>query len=158
MWVVAVGERGYLFVNGEFIAALDLSAVIGAGGVSVITGAYTGNERAGAVTRYEDFAVTALNKRYGPASGTLEKEPGVIPLHRSGVWTRDVIVEAEYISPPGTDWDYGFIIRNPEYGRLEAIGISGSGRWFHGTRDVGDSEYTDMASGSLGGFWGKDLE
>ena len=152
LWVVAVGERGYLFVNGEFIAALDLSAVTGAGGVSIITGAYTGNERAGAVTRYEDFTVTALNKRYGPASGTLEKEPGFVAGHDSGVWTRDVIVEAEYISPPGTDWDYGFIIRNPEHNRLEVIGISGDGRWFHDARDIGDSEYTDMASGSLGDF------
>ena len=149
LWVVAVGERGYLFVNGEFIAALDLSAVTGAGGVSVITGAYTGNERAGAVTRYEDFAVTALNKRYGPADGRLVKEPGLIEIHRSGVWTRDVIVEAEYISPSGTDWDYGFIIRHPEYGRLEVIGISGDGRWFHDARDIGDSEYTEVQSGFL---------
>ena len=152
LWVVAVGERGYLFVNGEFIAALDLSAVTGAGGVSVITGAYTGNERAGAVTRYEEFRVTALNKRYGPASGTLEKEPGFVAQHDSGVWTRDVIVEAEYISPPGTDWDYGFIIRNPEHNRLEVIGITGNRQWFHQTRDVGDSEYTDMASGFLRDF------
>ena len=152
MWVVAVGERGYLFVNGEFIAALELSAVTSAGGVSVITGAYTDNERAGAVTRYEDFVVTALTKRYGPASGTLEKEPGFIAGHDSGVWTKDMIVEAEYISPVGTDWDYGFIIRNPEFNRLEAIGISGDGRWFHDARDVGDSEYTDMASGSLTDF------
>ena len=150
LWVVAVGERGYLFVNGDFIAALDLSAVIGAGDVSVITGAYTGNERAGAVTRYEDFAVTALNKRYGPADGRLVKEPGSIGGHRSGVWTRDFVAEAQFITPSGTDWDYGFVIRNPEYNRLEVIGISGSGRWFHETRDVGDSEYTDMASGSLG--------
>ena len=150
LWVAAVGERGYLFANGDFIAALDLSAVIGAGDVSVVTGAYTGNERAGAVTRYEDFAVTALNKRYGPADGRLVYEPGSIGVHRSGVWTRDVIVEAEYISPSGTDWDYGFLIRNPEYNRLEVIGISGDGRWFHDTRDIGDSEYTDMASGSLG--------
>ena len=149
LWVVAVGERGYLFVNGEFIAALDLSAVTGAGGVSVITGAYTGNERAGAVTRYEDFAVTALNKRYGPADGRLVKEPGSIGVHRSGVWTRDVIVEAEYISPSGTDWDYGFIIRYPEYVRLEVIGISGDGRWFHDARDIGDSEYTEVQSGFL---------
>ena len=149
LWVVAVGERGYLFVNGEFIAALDLSAVTGAGGVSVITGAYTGNERAGAVTRYEDFAVTALNKRYGPADGRLVNEPGSIGVHRSGVWTRDSVAEAQFISPPGTDWDYGFFIRNPEYNRLEIIGISGDGRWFHDARDVGDSEYTEVQSGFL---------
>ena len=152
LWVVAVGKRGYLFVNGEFIAALDLSAVTGAGGVSVITGAYTGNERAGAVTRYEDFAVTALNKRYGPADGKLEKEPGFVAKHDSGVWTRDVVVEAEYVSPLGTDWDYGFVIRNPESGRLEVIGISGDGQWFHQTRDVGDADYTEVAGGLLQDF------
>ena len=149
LWVVAVGERGYLFVNGDFIAALDLSAVIGAGDVSVVTGAYTGNERAGAVTRYEDFAVTALNKRYGPADGRLVKEPGSIGSHRSGVWTRDFVAEAQFITPSGTDWDYGFIIRNPEYGRLEVIGLTGDSRWFHKTRDVGDSEYTEVQSGFL---------
>ena len=149
LWVVAVGERGYLFVNGEFIAALDLSAVIGAGDVSVVTGAYTGNERAGAVTRYEDFAVTALNKRYGPADGRLVKEPGSIGIHRSGVWTRDFVAEAQFITPSGTDWDYGFIIRHPEYGRLEVIGLTGDSRWFHKTRDVGDSEYTEVQSGFL---------
>ena len=77
LWVVAVGERGYLFANGDFIAALDLSAVIGAGDVSVVTGAYTGNERAGAVTRYEDFTVTALNKRYGPSRRKAGKGAGV---------------------------------------------------------------------------------
>ena len=149
LWVLAVGERGYLFANGDFIAALDLSAVIGAGDVSVVTGAYTGNERAGAVTRYEDFTVTALNKRYGPADGRLVNEPGSIGVHRSGVWTRDSVAEAQFISPPGTDWDYGFFIRNPEYNRLEIIGISGDGRWFHDARDVGDSEYTEVQSGFL---------
>ena len=73
LWVVAVGERGYLFVNGDFIAALDLSAVIGAGGVSVITGAYTGNERAGAVTRYEDFAVTPVEQALRPGQWDVGK-------------------------------------------------------------------------------------
>ena len=149
LWVTAVGKRGYFFVNGEFIAALDLSAVTGAGDVSVITGSYTGNERAGTVTRYEDFAVTALNKRYGPADGKLEKEPEFIAQHDSGVWTRDVIVEAEYISPRGTDWSYGFVLRNPEYHRMEVVGITSNGEWFHDTRDVGDSEYTVVESGSL---------
>ena len=44
-----------------------------------------------------------------------------------------MVVEAEYISPPGTNWDSGFIIRNPEYNRLEVIGLTGDSRWFHET-------------------------
>ena len=56
----------------------------------MITGYYTLNERAGAVTRYEDFSVTAVNKRYGPAEWDVgRRNQGSIPLHRSGVWTRD---------------------------------------------------------------------
>ena len=60
-----------------------------------------------------------------------------------------MVVEAEYINPLGTDWDYGFIIRNPEYDRLEVIGLTGDSQWFHETRDVGDSEYTEVQSGFL---------
>ena len=149
LWVAAVGERGYLFVNGEFIAALDLSAVTVAGDVSVATGVYTGNERAGAVTRYEDFTVTALNKRYGPASGKLQKEPGFVATQSSGVWARDLIAEAEFVKPQGSDSYHGFIIRRAETGRLEVIGLTDPGLWFHETRDVGDSEYTEVQSGLL---------
>ena len=148
--VAVLGKRGLLFVNGEFVSMLDLSMVTGAGDVAVITGAVEGTERVGAATQFEEFTIAPLTKRYGPASGTLEKEPGFIAQQDSGVWARDVIVEAEYNSPLGTDWDYGFVIRNPEFNRLEVIGISGDGQWFHDTRDIGDSEYTEMASGSLG--------
>ena len=76
--VVAIKERGWLFVNGEFVSILDLSDVTGAGDVAVITGAFTGNEVAGAVTRFENFRGHRLNRRYGPADGKLEREPGFI--------------------------------------------------------------------------------
>ena len=147
--VVAIGERGWLFVNGEFISTLDLSDVTQAGDVAVITGAYEGDEVAGAVTRFEDFIGLKLNKRYGPAAGRLEKEPGFVAEHDSRVWTRDLVAEAEFVNPMGTEWDYGFIIRNPELNRLEVIGLTGAGRWFHYTLDIGDGEYTQVADGRL---------
>ena len=109
----------------------------------------TGDEVAGAVTRFENFQGERLRKRYGPADGKLEKEPGLIATHRSGVKTRDLVVEAEFVNPQGSDWDYGFIIRSPVFNRLEVIGLDGSGWWFHDTRNVGDIEYTDVASGYL---------
>ena len=109
--VVAIKERGWLFVNGEFVSSLDLSAVTRAGDVAVITGAFAGDELAGAVTRFENFQGERLRKRYGPADGKLEKESGLIATHRSGVKTRDLVVEAEFVNPQGNDWDYGFIIR-----------------------------------------------
>ncbi len=151
--VVAIKERGWLFVNGDFVSTLNLSDVTGEGDVAVMTGAFTGDEVAGAVTKFENFRGDRLTRRYGPAGGDLEKEPGRIGVHQSGVRTRDLVAESDFISSPGYAWDYGFIIRNPEFNRLEVIGLTNDARWFHKTRDIGDSEYTDLASGhlSLGG-------
>ena len=147
--VVAIEERGWLFVNGDFVSTLDLSDVTGAGDVAVMTGAFTGNEVSGAVTRFENFRGDRLNKRYGPAEGKLEKKPEGISAHWSGARTRDLVAEAEFISPQGSDWSYGFIIRKPEFSRLEVIGLTDTAWWFHKTRDVGDDEYTGVADGWL---------
>ena len=149
LWLAAFGERGLLFVNGEFISMLDLSEVNGSGDIAVITGAFTGNETVGAVTRFEDFQAGSLRKGYGPATDTLENESGRVSGHSSGVWTQDLVTEATFTSPSGRDWDYGFIIRNPEYNRLEVIGVTGNDRWFHKTRDVGDDEYTEVSKGRM---------
>ena len=147
--VVVIGWRGWFFVNGEFVSTLDLSDATKAGDVAVITGAFEGDEVDGKVTRFEDFSITRLNKRYGPANGKLEKDSESVPNHDSHVRTRDLVIEADFINPQGEEWDYGFIIRNPESNRLEVIGLIGSRHWFHKTRDLGDDEYTDVASGRL---------
>ena len=147
--VVAIGDRGWLFVNGDFVSSFDLGNVTGPGLVAVITGAYTGDEVAGAVTRFVNFKGYELTKRYGPAEGKLEKTPGHIASHRSGVWSRDLVTEAEFVNPQGSDWSYGFIIRRSGTGRLDVIGVTDNGWWFHDTRDVGDEKYTDVGSGPL---------
>ena len=67
-----------------------MSSLTSYGDVAVITGASTGNEIAGAVTRYEEFKGYELKKRYGPAEGVLENEPGFVGEHDSGVRTRDL--------------------------------------------------------------------
>ena len=151
LMVVAIGDRGWLFVNGAFVTSIELSSVGQAGDVSVITGFYAGDEVAGAVTRYEGFKGHELRKQYGPAEGVLEKEPGRVGTHWSGVRTRDLVVEAEFINPSNSqDWDYGFIIRRPEYSRLDVITLGAQFEfWSHYTRNVGDTEYTDVASGFL---------
>ncbi len=147
--VVAIGERGWFFVNGNFVSSIDLKNVTASGDVGVLTGAFEGSEVVGEVTKFENFRGDRLTKRYGPASGTLHKEPGRIGVHESGVWSRDLVVEADFTRTGGTPWSYGFLIRNPEFNRLEVIGISSSGGWFHDSRDVGDDAYTDIGSGWL---------
>ena len=154
LMAVAIGERGWFFVNGDHVASVDLSSLTSYGDVAVITGAYTGNQIAGAVTRYEGFKGYELRKQYGPADGVLEKEPGRSGAHWGDVRTRDLVVEANFINPRGQDWDYGFIMYRPEYSRLvviEVISVTDDERWRHYTytRNVGDDGYTDEASGYL---------
>ena len=149
LMVMAIGTRGWVFVNGEHVASVDLSSVSGKGDVAVITGAFSGDEVAGAVTRYEGFRGYELKKRYGPAEGIFEREPDSVSVHYSDVFTRDLVTEVEFINPQGGDWDYGFIVRRPQSGRLEVIGVTNDAWWFHDSRNVGDDEYTDVASGYL---------
>ena len=148
LMVVAIGGRGWFFVNGGFVTTVDLSSVTHSGDVAVITGAYIGDEVAGAVTRYEDFQGYALKRRYGPSDGELVREKeGIVSEHESGVQIRDLVVEAHFINPPAENWDYGFIIRNPRSNRLEVIAFRDDARWFHESRDIGDEGYTTVASG-----------
>ena len=55
--VVAIAERGWFFVNGDFVATLDLSDITAPGDIAVITGAFAGDEVSGAVTRFENFKI-----------------------------------------------------------------------------------------------------
>ena len=96
--VIAIGAVGYLFVNGAFITSLELGDVSQAGDIAVITGAYAGDEVAGAATRFENFRGDQLHRRYGPATGTLEKEPGFVAEHDSHVRTRDLVTWAEFVT------------------------------------------------------------
>ena len=149
LMVVAIGARGWFFVNGDYVASVNLSSVTGKGDVAVITGAYTGDEVPGAVTRYEGFKGFEMVKRYGPAEGVLVKMPGGIGAHSSGVLVRNFVADVEVERPLTQDWSNGFIVRNPLFNRLEVIGISNEQWWFHYTRNLGDSEYTEVESGYL---------
>ena len=149
LMVVAIGRRGWFFVNGEYVGSVDLGSVTSKGDVAVTTGRWEGDEVAGAVTRYEGFKGYELKKRYGPAAGILEKDPGGVGWHGSGVQTRDLVVEAQFTNPRGQNWDYGFAVRNPQFNRTELIGVTDNEWWFHYTINVGDDGYTDVASGYL---------
>ena len=145
----SLGNAACFSSTAEFVSVLDLSDVAGPGDVAVVTGAYTGNAVAGAVTRFEEFQVSRFNKDYGPASGKLELKAGVMSGHSSRVWTRDLITEATFTSPPGRDWYHGFKIRNPENNRFEVISVNGGNLWFHQALDVGDDDFTIVDKGRL---------
>ena len=150
LMVVAIGGRGWFFVNGGFVDTIDVSSVTHSGDVAVITGAYIGDEVAGAVTRYEDFQGYSLKRRYGPSDGDLiREEEESVSWHETGVRARDLVVEADFVNPTDRDWGYGFLLRNPEFNRVEVIYFTDTARWFHNTRDVDDEEYREVATGEV---------
>jgi hypothetical protein len=55
--LIARGGQGYLYVNGMFIAELDLSAHVAKGEVRIGTGMFVDREIAGRETRYEDLMI-----------------------------------------------------------------------------------------------------
>ena len=149
---IVIGERGWFFVNDVFVAEVGLRDMTHAGDVAVITGAYIGDVVAGAVTRYENFTGRQLTRQYGPAEGILEyTDEGKLGEHWSGVWPADLIIEAEFVNPGGTYWNYGFAIRNPEFNNLELIMFTDESRWYHFTRETGDDTYAELSSGHLAG-------
>ena len=58
--LVAMDVQGWLFVNGDQVARLNLSALPGAGTIWVGTGFYKDNEKSGEETRYSDFTIWEL--------------------------------------------------------------------------------------------------
>ena len=51
------GTHGEFFINGQMVAGLNVSGTSATGDVGVLTGAFVGNERAGAATTVRDFTV-----------------------------------------------------------------------------------------------------
>ena len=144
--VVALEDRGWLFVNQTFIASFDLSDVKVSGDVAIITGAYAGSEKAGESTVYENFRGYDLRRRYGPTGGTIGHNNEFIGQHRSGLLSIDFVAEAEFVNPASGEWDYGFVIRRTVSGSLDVIAINDGGWWEHTTRRPDDDEYTDVDS------------
>ena len=58
--LIAVGDVGWFFAKGSFVAKLDLGAHVAPGDVSVLTGFFANDERAGASTEFSDFTVWSL--------------------------------------------------------------------------------------------------
>ena len=137
--VVAVGETGWLFVNGAYEAKLELSDRVKPGSIALIGALFRGDELRGRSIRFSDFTVRTLRKVYGPRDGAIEHDPdnGLIEVQRTFTSMRDGIVEATFHNPYAAsegDWSSGFLLRRSVGGDFHAVGFDESGRWFHRLR------------------------
>ena len=134
--VIALGEEGWLFINGNFVATLDLSDLSTAGDVEATTGYFTGDEIAGKATVFEAFSAKSVQVAYGLTDGSIVHDPSDtgIPSHNTQVNAADVVVEARFFNPYSTaegTWIYGFIFRQSATNTFHTVFVRSDGDWFH---------------------------
>ena len=72
--LVAVEDRGWLFVNSKYVTDLDISGAGERGSLKIATGLFTGDEVEGETTRVSDVAAFELEKLHGPSHGSLTND------------------------------------------------------------------------------------
>jgi len=146
--VISLEDVGWLFINGNYIAELDLSGVSEAGDVMVIGSWFNEDQFAGETTGFEGFTVRSLQTVYGPEEGAIEHEPGGdIGFHDSFAWLADAVVEARFHNPYSITeggWSPGFFLRNSEYDVAHVIGIASTGYWYHYVRAEPSAPWEQM--------------
>lgn len=139
--VIAQGTRGWLFINGNYEADLDLSGITDSGTVSL--GVWS--EGPIAPTRFQDFTIREIRKEYGPRNGAIEHDPddGNIDAQRTYIRLNDGIIEAQFSNPYSEregDWSSGFLFRNSGQGQFHVVVVNESAWWYHGLR-TGDADH-----------------
>ena len=133
--VIAVGETGFLFFNGEFEAELDLSGVTRSGESQLLISSTTGTS----ATRYSGFTVRPIQRAYGPRSASIKHNPGdgFIDDHETNISLTDGIIEARFFNPYGSGqgyWSSGFLLRDNGDDKFHVVIVLGEGRWIHRLR------------------------
>ena len=136
--VVAAGGSGWLFVNGTYVADLDLSGHMDSGSVKLLGAWFKDDETAGGVTPYQSFSVQPLGRVYGPTDGSIEHaDDNFIDVHRVFTSLADGIIEARFFNPYSSQegsWSSGFMFRQGVGEEFHAVLIDDSGYWYHRSR------------------------
>ncbi len=134
--VIALGDRGWLFINGALESQLDLRGIGDAGSVNLIAHWFRGHEYPGSSTVYKGFSVRPIELEHGPEAGAIAHsgDDSGVDLHQSRAWLADGIFEARFFNPffvPQGEWFSGIFLRDNAEGRPHLIAIAGWGGWVH---------------------------
>ena len=150
--IIADGERGYFFLNENFIAELDLSSRTNSGDIALGTGFYGVNELNGEVTPYENFGLWPITPVYGPRNGELVHAlDDLIKLEGANVDQVNFIAEATFSNPFAASvngWDYGFSFRTNGSFKYWLV-IASEGDWQLADRQGSADDEVTVAEGDL---------
>ncbi len=137
--VIAIGDTGWLIINGKFVGTLDLDAGPGTGGISAMTGYFFGDSIAGEATRFEGLAVTPVRLVHGPTDGSLVKQEGLIAEYGAAVDVSNAVIEIQFTNPYATHteaWDYGLLFRKSARNTFDTVVLASIRQWYHHTRNA----------------------
>ena len=132
--VAALGEQGWLFLNGRAIGTLDLSGGAAEGNVSVITGYHDGNELAGRSTRFREFSVHEPQPIANRSGALVHREDGFIERALAAGSPSDFIAVATFTNPNAGSagrWDYGFTFRGSGPDSYHGVYVGSNREWNH---------------------------
>jgi serine/threonine protein kinase len=150
--LIASDGVGYFFLNGQWIARLDLSGRNDFGNLALGIGFYNSNEQAGFVSRYDSFAVWPYVPLSQMRSGELAHlEDGFIKMLSGNVSLRNFVADVTFSNPhdgAAAPWDWGFAFRETqeEYWLI----LDSTGDWAHIERR--DGEDTFLGEGKVTGL------
>ena len=155
--LVLNGDAGWLIINGEYAAALDLSGWTNRGNVTAVASFYHDDGVAGTQTEFVDFTIRSLSQLHGPVDGELRHEPanGFIPEEMAELEITDSIVEAQFTNPFSFlfgRWTYGFLFRATDAETFHAVIVNQMGRWGHFLRLGSPDETVSLADGFAPAF------
>ena len=128
--LVVVEDRGWLFVNSEYIADLGVSGASERGSLEVATGFFTGHEVAGETTRVSDIMASALEKLREPSPGWLTSSDTSIATRNANVDVEFAYARAEFRQTNDLKvWSAGLMFRKRGREDYLIFSIHSSGAW-----------------------------
>ena len=125
-----IENRGWLFVNSEYIADLDVSGNQTQGELTIATGLLTGSEVPGYSTGYSNVVAQELDLLSGPDSGQLTKRDNFIAERSAGVDATMAYARVDFNAPINTDeWSSGILFRKEGENDYLLFMVTAAGNW-----------------------------
>ncbi|KAB2865816.1 MAG: hypothetical protein F9K46_03485 [Anaerolineae bacterium] len=147
--LITAGNVALLYLNDEFVTAIDLTQLPDAGDVSVASGLGTEFD----VERrfnYSNFTIWSLEQIYGPVAGSLNHEAdGNLETTFARGSAKDFVIRTTFTNPydaSANAWDYGFLFRNSP-SETYIFGVDSNHHWILFL--LKNNQYTTLAEGNV---------
>ena len=128
--LVVIEDRGWLFVNFDYVTDLDIGGSRTRGDLAIATGLLTGSEVPGYSTRFNNVIGEEVGLLSGPHSGKLIKRDRFIATQYAGVNVTTAYARTDFKVPINTDvWSSGIMFRKEGENDYLLFGITAERQW-----------------------------